>query len=181
VVDATGLETRHTSRYYRWRLGGRHRWHVWPKLTVACDVLSHFLLAADVSVGPSQDSPQFRPVVTQAAQMHPIHDVLGDKGYDAEHNHRFCREELGIASTLIAVRRKSKLSRDGTWPKTPYRREMKRALRQREFGQRWQVESAFSRLKRRLGSALRARSWPMQQWECGLRVITHNLMLLAGA
>jgi hypothetical protein len=180
VVDATGLETRHTSRYYRWRLGRRHSWHSWPKLTVACDVLSHFLLGADVSIGPSQDSPQFRPVVAQAARLHPVHEVLGDKGYDAEHNHRFCREELGIA-TLIPVRRKGKLSRNRAWPTTPYRREMKRALRGREFGQRWQVESAFSRLKRRLGSALRARTWLMQQWECSLRVITHNVMLLAAA
>jgi transposase len=160
-------------------MGSRHRWHTWPKLTVACDVASHFLLGADVSVGPSQDSPQFRPVVTQAFALHDIHEVLGDKGYDAEHNHRLCREEFGIASTLIPVRKKSKLSKNRKWPQTPYRREMKRVLRHSDYGQRWQVESAFSRHKRRLGAALRARSWRMQQWECTLRVLTHNIMLLA--
>lgn len=178
-MDSTGLETRHTSRYYRWRLGGRHAWHVWPKLTIACDIASHFVLGADVSVGPSQDSPQFGPVIRQAAALHRVHQVLGDKGYDAEHNHRLCREELGIASTLIPVRRKSKLSRNRKWPDTPYRREMKRGLRHRDYGQRWQIESAFSRFKRRLGDSLRARTWAMQQWECLLRVICHNLMLLA--
>jgi hypothetical protein len=179
AVDATGLETRHISRYYRWRHGSREVWHQWPKLTVACDLATHFWLGADVSLGPSQDSPQFTPTIRQAAANQAIHEVLGDKGYDAEHNHRLCREELAIPSTLIPVRKKSALSHDKTWPRAPYRREMKRRIRSSDFGQRWQAESAFSRNKRLLGSALRARTWLMQQWECQLRVLTHNLMLLA--
>src|SRR5262245_66469108 len=86
AVDATGLESRHVSRYYRWRLGGRHAWHEWPKLTVVCDVASHFWLGAYVSMGPSQDSPQFEPAVRQAAENHPLKEVLRDKGYDSERN-----------------------------------------------------------------------------------------------
>ena len=179
AIDATGLESRHVSRYYRWRLGGRHAWHAWPKLTVACDLQSHFWLSAFVSMGPSQDSPQFAPTIAQAVEMHSIGEVLGDKGYDAEHNHRLCREQLGIPSTLIAVRRRSKLSPNKKWPDAPYRREMKRRLRRSDYGQRWQIESSFSRNKRRLGTALRAKTWPTQQWECQLRVLTHNLLLVA--
>jgi hypothetical protein len=38
------------------------------------------------------------------------------------------------------------------------------------------VPEAHRRNKRTLGSALRARTWPMQQWECSLRVLTHNLL-----
>ena len=53
--------------------------------------------------------------------------------------------------------------------------------RQRVYGQRWQAESGFSRNKRLLGSALRARRWPDQKREILLRVLTHNLMLLAAA
>jgi transposase len=48
-------------------------------------------------------------------------------------------------------------------------------------GQRWQVESGFSRSKRLLGSALRARKWVNQKKEILLRALTHNLMLLAAA
>ena len=44
-----------------------------------------------------------------------------------------------------------------------------------------QVESSFSRHKRIFGPALRARTWPMQQWECLLGVLTHNLLLVAAA
>jgi hypothetical protein len=180
AIDATGLETHHVSRYYVWRRGHkRHRRYRWPKLTVICDLQSHLWTAAYICMGPCQDSPQLPPTVNQAVDNHSIDELLGDKGYDAEHNHRLCREGLGMRSTLIPTRRKSKLSADRSWPVTPYRREMKRRIHHSDFGQRWQVESAFSRHKRVLGSALRARSWLMQQWECQLRVLTHNLMLVA--
>jgi hypothetical protein len=51
--------------------------------------------------------------------------------------------------------------------------------RQRVYGQRWQAESAFSRHQRLLGSALRACSDAARERECYLRVLTHNLMILA--
>lgn len=73
------------------------------------------------------------------------------------------------------------------WPKTKYRRQMVKRFREkprgsrhrRVYGQRWQAESGFSRHKRLLGSALRSRAWASQKKEVLLRVITHNLMLLA--
>jgi len=176
AVDATGLESRHVSRYYVWRLGGRHSRLAYPKLTVACDLASHLWLGAVVTMGPSQDSPMFPETIRQAAGNQRIRQVLGDKGYDAEHNHALCREELKIPSTIIAVRRNTNGTR--IWPATPYRREMKKRKYRRRYGQRWQVESSYSRNKRLLGSALRARTWFMQHWECLLRVLTHNLLLL---
>jgi hypothetical protein len=179
AIDATGLESRHVSRYFVWRLGAGHLRLSWPKLTVVCDLSSHFMLSAFVCKGPCQDSPQLPPAVEQAVSHQPIDELLGDKGYDAEHNHRLCRETLGMRSTLIPPRKRSRLSSTKAWPSTPYRREMKRRLRHSDYGQRWQIESAFSRHKRLLGTSLRARTWAMQQWECLLRVLTHNLMLLA--
>jgi hypothetical protein len=58
-------------------------------------------------------------------------------------------------------------------------RQMKRRFHRRKYGQRWQAESAFSRHKRLLGPALRGRSESSRADECRLRVLTHNLMLLA--
>jgi len=55
---------------------------------------------------------------------------------------------------------------------------MKRRFPTRVYGQRWQVESGFSRHKRRLGSALGATSWAGQKAEIYARVLTYDLMLL---
>src|SRR5919109_4830155 len=45
AVDATGLESRHTSRYFFKRAGRRHSARLWTKLTVTCHTRSHFWAA----------------------------------------------------------------------------------------------------------------------------------------
>ncbi len=183
-MDGTGLESRHTSRYFSQRAGKPHTARLWTKLTVAVDTASHFLAGAAVSAGPSNDSPQFRPVMAQASLVVTWDRVLADAAFDSEGHHRYCREDLRVRATVIPLNRRN---RGRKWPKTRYRRQMVRRFRKkpkgsrhrRVYGQRWQAESAFSRHKRRLGSALGGRSDASRERECRLRVLTHNLMLLA--
>jgi hypothetical protein len=84
AIDATGFETRHISLYFQRRGGVDIDVVRFPKLTVVCDLASHFWLSAEVSKGPSHDARQFVPAVTLAAQHHPIGRLLGDKAYDSE-------------------------------------------------------------------------------------------------
>jgi hypothetical protein len=58
---------------------------------------------------------------------------------------------------------------------------MARRLHRRKYRQRAQAQSVISRLKRRLGSALRARSDPARERETNGEVSTRNLMILAGS
>ena len=184
AVDATGMESRHTSRYFFKRAGRKHSSRLWTKLTVACEAASHFLTAATVTLGPANDAPQFRPVMAQASLAVGYDRVLADAAFDSEESHRYCREDLGVRSTVIPLNRRNGGRKR---PKTRYRRQMVRRFRKkprgsrhrRVYGQRWQAESAFSRHKRLLGSALRGKSDASRQRECYLRVLTHNLMLLA--
>jgi hypothetical protein len=178
-VDATGFEARHVSAYFRMRRGeakrpGRRK-RAWPKLTAVVHTHSHLILVAVTGTGPTQDSPDFAPAVRQAAGLLALDTALADAGYDAEHNHRLCREELGMRRSVIALNRRNTGRR---WPKTPYRRAMRRRFPRALYHQRWHAESGFSQHKRRLGSALTARSTEAQARELVLRVLTHNLMLL---
>ena len=183
AVDATGLDSRHASRYFVARSKGEHTARRWPKLTIACDTHSHFIAGATVTVGPTNDSPQFTPVLLLASLLILWDRVLADAAFDSEAHHRQAREELGIRSSVIPINPRG---RDAP-PKGRYRSQMPRHFRPRAegnrhtrvFGQRWQVESAFSRHKRRLGSAVAGRSDDSRTRECYLRVLTHNLMLLA--
>jgi hypothetical protein len=181
AVDATGLESRHTSRYFARRSGAEHA--TWTKLTVACDTATHFLAGATVATGPSNDSPQFRPVLTMASLAVGWDRVLADAAFDSEAHHAYARGDLGIRSSVIPVNTRG---HTGT-PSGTYRRQMARRFvpkpegsrSKRVYGQRWAVESAFSRHKRRLGSALGGKSDSSRENECYLRVLTHNIMLLA--
>jgi hypothetical protein len=58
----------------------------------------------------------------QATAHIRIDTALGDAGYDAEHNHRLCREDLGVRQTVIRLNHRNTGRR---WPKTPYRRAMR--------------------------------------------------------
>jgi transposase len=179
AVDAAGLETRHASSYLGLRRGGQGpRQRAWPKLTAVFHVASHLIFGAVPGVGPSQDSPDFTPAMCQAAGLVHVDTALGDAGYDAEHNHRLCREDLGVRQTVIRLNRRNTGRR---WPKTPYRRAMRRHFPKATYNQRWHAESGFSQHKRRLGSALTARGDHAQARELALRVLTHNLMILAEA
>jgi len=57
-------------------------------------------------------------------------------------------------------------------PSGYWRRQMKWRLHLTRYGQRWQVETVNSMLKRLLGSALRARTYGSQQREMFLMVLT---------
>jgi transposase len=178
------MESRHTSRYFFKRANRKHPWRLWTQLAVACDTQSHFLTAATVSLGPANDAPQFRPLMVQASLGIGYDRVLADAAFDSEESHRYGREELGVRSTVIPLNRRNPGRK---WPKTRYRRQMVRRFRKkprgsrhrRVYGQRWQAESVFSRHKRLLGSALRGKSDASRERECYLRVLTHDLMLLA--
>ncbi len=68
AIDATGLESQHTSSYFFKRAGKKHSARLWTKLTVVCDTGSHFITGATVSTGPSNDAPPFAPALNQVAQ-----------------------------------------------------------------------------------------------------------------
>ena len=197
AVDATGLDARYASTHYRYRysaryqqayaqLHGGHRpaadhWRPrHPKLTVAADVGTHLILGAVPGWGPTHDLHGFAPALTQAhAQLTALgvrcRGVVADAGYDAERVHVLCRETLGMPTTAIPLNPRT-CGRHG--PRTRWRRRMYTAFPHTLYRQRRQVESVFSRLKRRLGAALTARQASTQQQELVLRVLTYNLLLL---
>ena len=56
--------------------------------------------------------------------------------------------------------------------------QLRGSQRGKPYGQRVQVETVFSMIKRRLGEALGARTYHSQNRAMMLMVLTHNLMIL---
>jgi IS4 transposase len=175
------METRHVSVHYTkasWRHRGHYK-HRFPKLSAICDTGSHVMTGAVVDRGPRRDVVEFPVLVRQALDRHAFTTLLGDAGYESEKNHRLCREELGVKSIFPTTHR-GRGRHDGK-PQTirsPYRKQLHDAFPRTTYGQRWQIETAFSMIKRNLGSALRSRRPFALNREVLLRVITHNLMII---
>jgi Transposase DDE domain len=196
ALDSTMLESRHVSRHYEKRQKqsphkGKGKWakavnrcrsrvvkHL-PKLSLAINASSHLILAARASTGTGSDSPHFVPLMLDAARRMPLEFVLADAGFDSEDNHRLARQELHVRSIIPAT-----IGRPGAnGPSGHYRRLMRQTFKggpdKDYYGQRWQVETVNSMIKRNLGSACRARTPTGRKKDMLLRAITHNIMILA--
>ena len=173
--DSTGFESRHSSRYYLFRCGKRHLRSRWPKLSVVCDCATHLPLAAKAARAPRGEPRDGISMLRSARRRLELGTVLLDAGYDSEAMHELIRWELGAESVIPA-----RASPSSPGPPAGFnRRRMREEFPAEAYGQRWQIESLFSRIKRRLGSELRATSHQGRMAELYAKVLTHALALLA--
>ena len=129
-------------------------------------------------MGP--DYEHFEPLLFDAWRRAGVKVAVGDAGFDSEANHEIARRDMGVRSIIPPdVGRPSEKP-----PTTRYRRLMRqrfdREADKATYGQRWQVETVNSMIKRNLGSALRATTARRRSRELLLRCITHNIMVLEG-
>ena len=186
------MEDRATSHHFRKRreqtakspknkgdsASGKRKTSSFPKLALLCDCLSHLTLSLRTDRGPGPDHGYFKPLLDDAAALFTIDRLLVDAGFDSEAHHVYARNEHHTVAIMPA-----QIGRPTTKPPTgKHRRRMKTRWDQykKRYGQRWQVETVNSMLKRLLGSALRAVKHWSRCREMTLRMLTLNIMILAG-
>lgn len=176
AMDSTGLESHHASAYYVHRLakGGKTEQKTmytrFPKLGLVCDCASHIILAVVPGQGPGPDILHFRQALNEALKNVAIAALAADAGYDSEATHLYAREECQIRSLIPAtIGRPTDKRPAGYW-----RAQMKSRLHLTRYGQRWQVETVASMLKRLLTAELTARTYWSRCREMYLMAITLN-------
>jgi len=181
AIDSTGLETRHVSAYFtkRCERHSNHYKHRYPKLSAICDTPSHLILGAVIDRGPKPDPVEAKQTLHEALKHQRFLSLLGDAGYESEAFHCLCRDKLGIRSIIpTTVRGRPRTDGKPRGVRGKYRKLMKQRFPKKTYGQRWQIETAFSMLKRNMGAALRARNYQSQTREIRLRILTHNIAIL---
>lgn len=188
TIDSTYYESHHVSRHYEKRKrskeadssGDPARSRVvrsLPKLAIAVAAGCHLILSAWTGTGLGSDHPHFEPLLFDAWRRAEVRCVVADAGYDSEKSHRLARLDMGIESIIPPwIGRPTHHA-----PPTRFRAEMAQLFAAQTtpqpYGQRWQVETANSMMKRNFGSALRARSPQRREREMMLKVLTHNIAL----
>ena len=184
AIDSTGLEERQTSHHFRTRkeeteksAGKKPKKSPFPKLALLCDCATHLTLSLQADRGPGADHKYFKPLLDQAARDSTIARLLADAGFDSEAHHEYARRRHGVVALIPPI-----IGRPTAKPPTGrHRRRMKARWEtfKKHYGQRWQVETVNSMLKRLLGSFLRAITYWNRCREMALRVLTLNIMILA--
>jgi hypothetical protein len=180
ALDSTGFEGHHVSRYFVERrakgLKGplARKFKSYPKLSVLCDCASHLILAAEPDRAPRSDISHLESALRQAHARSGLQALLADAAYDAEWVHQMARTELGVRTIIPATK-----GHPASGPLAgQYRRLMQQTIHLTPYGQRWQVETVMSMIKRRLGAAVGAFSYWAQCRGMMLKAITHNILIL---
>lgn len=179
AIDSTGFESHHVSSYFVRRSGREHHpyqtmtYSRFPKVGIVVDCASHLVLSGIPSWGPGPDIVHWKSAIQGAVERVALKILTADAGYDAEHAHVFARM-LGIRSIIP-----NRVGRPTTkLPSGKYRRIMATRFNKTLYGQRWQIETINSVIKRRLGSFLRARTYWAQMREMMLRLFTYNVLVV---
>ncbi len=188
AADSTGFESSRISPYFvKRRRRGQNSlqsplyetttYTRYPKLAVLSDCGTHMILAVRPTRGPTPDVAELLGLLRQLIPRASIQRLLADAGYDSELNHCLLREGSDIRSYIPPKR-----GRPTEKPATGrYRRLMQRLFQDPEeigYGQRWQVETVMSMLKRNLGCAVAGRSYWSQCRDLLLKAVTHNVMIV---
>jgi hypothetical protein len=177
AIDSTGMDPRSASSHFRAKtdkavrgktdkIGRENDGYVKVSVIVTC--VSKLAVATTATWGPAADLRETPTLLARAYKRIRPSTLYGDRGYDAEWVHRWCRMRWHVRSVIAPMIR----SADGSI-KTHWRRQMLPLPRDR--GRRWAVESFFSGLKRSCGDRLVTRSKPAQLREATLRVLAYTL------
>lgn len=186
AIDSSGFEAGQVSPYFVKRLASyKNATKTWqkttytrfPKLNMICDYDTHLILVAHPSRGPRPDTAQMLPTLNQLVDGITIDRLLGDAGYDSEPNHSVLRDQRGVKSFIPPL-----VGRPTTKPPSgDYRRLMKKLFcypTRIHYGQRWQAENIFPRIKRKFGCSITAKKYWSQGRQMLLLVLTHNAAIL---
>ena len=151
-----------------------------PKLSIAAAASCHLILAARATTGMGGDHPHFEPLLFDAWRRAGVTVAVADAGYDSEANHRIARRDMGVRSVIPPAIGRPSAKPPATYYRRLMRQRFDRGADKATYGQRWQVETVNSMIKRNLGSALRATTAKRRSMELLLRCIVHNIMVLEG-
>jgi Transposase DDE domain len=112
-----------------------------PTTTANCICcLSHAVLAAVASTGPTPDGDQLQGVMDRLPQQLKLETMVADAGFDSAFIHRLLRETHGIRSTIPPEHGRPPKNL-AALPTDKYRRLMKRRFNTRAYRFRAQVET----------------------------------------
>ena len=164
-VDGTGFEVENRSAHYK-MVTGMRSYRRYIKTGISADMDKQIILRSEIHKSPRHDCKDFKPLLNGLKTKF----VCADKGYDSYENHNFVCNKLNAKSF---IKLKKWESRRGKYFGS--RNRAKKIYTDKIYHQRSKVETIFSVIKRKYGSALRSKSFATQKKEVICKLIAYNL------
>lgn len=180
AVDSSGFST---CRYVRWfnrKYGREIDNREWVKVHLMCGVNTKIVSAVDVSGWAANDTTYFVPLLERTAAHFGVREVSADKAYLSKKNLNAV-EAIGGMPFVPFKSNTLEPTGAGAWARMYHLFMYRREEYMEHYHKRSNIETAFSMIKGKFGSALRSKSDTGQINEALCKVLAHNVCVLIHA
>src|SRR5919112_1450392 len=180
AVDSSGFST---CRYVRWfnkKYGREVDNREWVKVHLMCGVNTKVVTAVDISGWAANDTTYFVPLVERTAAHFGIAEVSADKAYLSRKNLNAV-EAVGGMPFIPFKSNTLEPTEAGMWARMYHLFMYHREAYMEHYHKRSNIETAYSMIKGKFGSALRSKSDTGQINEALCKVLAHNICVLIQA
>jgi transposase len=175
AADSTGFAGK---KYVRWtdiKYRGANE-HLWAKMHIMAGTETHMITAVIIKERDAADLGQLPELLRITAQNFIIEEVLCDRVYNTVKNQQLIAE-IG-ARAFIPFKTTHTGRRGGIWKVklTEWNENREESLA--HYGQRAQVETAFSMMKMKFGDSLRSKNELPMKNEALCKALCHNISCL---
>ncbi len=180
AVDSSGFST---CRYVRWfnkKYGRETDNREWVKVHLMCGVSTKVVTAVDISGWAANDTTYFVPLLARTAQHYEVREVSADKAYLSRKNLNAV-EAVGGMPFIPFKSNTVEPTEAGMWARMYHLFMYRREAYMEHYHKRSNIETAYSMIKGKFGSALRSKSDTGQINEALCKVLAHNICVLIQA
>lgn len=171
AIDATGMSLDNASAHYCKRVGRHYKNRPFMKLSLVVDIKQYFVIACRANESRRHDVIDAQPLLRDAFQRCKPKLIYADRGYDDQKIFNLIAEESEAYPLILQKNINAPLHRREGF----FRRHFWQTFDYGLYGNRSQIETANSIIKRRFGNNILAKSRTMQNLDAFLRIIAFNI------
>lgn len=181
AVDSSGFATTTYARWFDHKYGNRSKQN-WVKVHLMCGVKTHIVTSVEATPYESGDSTQFVPLLNKTAETFPINEVSADKAYSSRQNLHAVQAVGGTPYIPFKGNARAmgspSIGYDSLWHRMWHYYNFNREQFLAHYHKRSNIESTFSMIKAKFGSAARAKTPIAQVNEVLCKILCHNICVL---
>ncbi len=180
AVDSSGFSTSRFVRWFNKKYGREIDNREWVKVHLMCGVNTKVVTAVDISGWAANDTTYFVPLLARTAAHFGIEEVSADKAYLSRKNLNAV-EAVGAMPFIPFKSNTLEPTEAGAWARMYHLFMYKREEYMEHYHKRSNIETAYSMIKGKFGSALRSKGDTGQINEALCKVLAHNICVLIQA
>ncbi len=182
AVDSSGFSTTTYARWFDHKYGKQRSKQTWVKTHLICGVKTHVVTSIEATPYESADNVQLPALVNATAKTFDINEVSADKAYSGRRN---LHTVQAVGGTAFIPFKSSSTGMgghhhkfDGLWNRMWHFYNFNRETFLAHYHKRSNVETAFSMIKAKFGSSVRAKTPIAQVNEVLCKILCHNICVL---